>query len=342
MTARYTLGILAVAGLLTGASLLDAQSAPLQIVTDSLPAATTGVSYNQQLVTTGGLCSSNGTPSSTIDAGALPPGISITSPPLTKQWFLQGTPSVGGNFSFTVHLTWTYNRLPADTNCFDNAVKALTLTVQGTSIQPLAANPQQIATTYHIGTFPPAADTVQVTSGVGPAAIALQAATDSGVPWLTVTPQSATTPTALSIAYSVNGLTQGTYTGRVTVSLTGTQQTLTIPVTLQVIADNVQLLAAPSSLVFSAVVGGPDPPAQPITVTVVGLNRLFQTVVSAPPNGKWLTVAPAGALTPATLNVAVTAKDLPAATYNGSLTMAVSGLPNGSVTIPVTFNIQTP
>jgi uncharacterized protein (TIGR03437 family) len=307
-----------------------------------------GTAYNLQFFTTGGLCSSNGTPSSLIDAGALPPGLSITSPPLTKQWFLQGTPLLAGDYSFTVHLIWTYNRvLPVDTSCTDNAVRALTLTVQTNSgpnpppaNQTLAASPQQIATTYHIGTFPPAADTVQVTSSAGPAAITLQATTDSGGSWLSVTPPSATTPTALSIAYSVNGLTQGTYTGRVTVSLTGTLLTLTIPVTLQVIADNIQLLAAPASLVFSAVAGGPDPSSQSINVTVAGLNRLFQAVVSAPPNGKWLTVSPSAALTPATLSVAVTAKDLPAATYNGSLTLLVSGLPNGSVTIPVTFNIQ--
>jgi uncharacterized protein (TIGR03437 family) len=183
---------------------------------------------------------------------------------------------------------------------------------------------------------------VQVTSSGGAAAITLQAATDSGGPWLSVTPLSATTPAALAISYSVSGLTQGTYTGHVTVGITGTLYTLMIPVTLQVIADNIQLQVTPSSLVFSTVAGGPDPPAQSINVTVAGLNRLFQTVVSAPPNGKWLTVAPSAALTPATLSVAVTTKDLPAATYNGSLTMAVSGLPNGSVTIPVTFNIQTP
>ena len=348
MTARYTLGTLAVAGLLTGASLLHAQSAPLQILTDSLPAATMGAAYNLQFFTAGGICASNGTPSSMIDAGALPPGLSITSPSLTKQWFLQGTPLLAGDYSFTVHLIWTYNRvLPVDTSCTDNASRAFTLTVQTNSGPPpvnpnqtLAANPQQIATTYHIGTFPPAADTVQVTSSAGPAAITLQATTDSGGPWLSVTPQSSTTPTALSISYSVNGLTQGTYTGRVTVSLTGTLLTLTIPVTLQVIADNVQLLAAPTSLVFSAVVGGTDPPAQSINVTVAGLNRLFQAVVSAPPNGKWLTVSPSGALTPATLSIAVTAKDLPAATYNGSLTLIVGGLPNGSVTVPVTFNLQ--
>src|ERR1035438_8247961 len=75
MTARYTLGILAVAGLLTGASWLHAQSAPLQIITDpSLPPATLGAAYFQQLVTPAGLCSSTGAPANTIDAGALPPG----------------------------------------------------------------------------------------------------------------------------------------------------------------------------------------------------------------------------------------------------------------------------
>ena len=284
MTARYTLGILAVAGLLTGASLLHAQSAPLQILTDSLPAATVGAAYNLPFFTTGGLCSSNGTPSSTIDAGALPPGLSITSPPSTKQWSLQGIPLLAGDYSFTVHLIWTYNRVnPADTSCTDNASMALTLTVQSNSNPPppptnqtLAANPQQIATTYHIGTFPPNPDTVQVTSSGGAAAITLQAATDSGGPWLSVTPLSATTPAALAISYSVSGLTQGTYTGHVTVGITGTLYTLMIPVTLQVIADNIQLQVTPSSLVFSTVAGGPDPPAQSINVTVVGLNRLFQ------------------------------------------------------------------
>src|SRR5271157_3646986 len=138
MTARYTRGILAVAGLLTGASLLHAQSAPLQILTDSLPDATVGAAYNLQFFTTGGLCSSNGTPSYTIDpGGALPPGLSITSPPLTKQWFLQGTPLLAGDYSFTVHLIWTYNRVSAaDTSCTDNASRALTLTVQTQSGPP--------------------------------------------------------------------------------------------------------------------------------------------------------------------------------------------------------------
>src|ERR1035438_6877660 len=156
MTARCTRGILAAAGICTAASLLHAQSGtPLQIVTDSLPSAAMGVPYNQPLVTTGG-CLGAGTPSSTIDSGALPPGLSVTSPPSTKQWSIQGTPFAAGSFLFTVHLTWTHNRVnPADQYCVDNASKAFTLAVQpNQSNQTLAVDRPQITATYHTGTSP--------------------------------------------------------------------------------------------------------------------------------------------------------------------------------------------
>src|ERR1017187_681938 len=168
MTARYTRGILAVAGLCTAASFLHAQTAPsLQIVTDSLPPASVGAAYNQQLITTGGVCSSIGSASSTIGSGALPPGLSVTSPPSTEQWSIQGTPSAAGNFNFTVHLTWTHARVsPFDHPCLDEAVKALTVTVQPN--QTLAVDRPQLTTTYHTGHFPPAADTVQLTASSGP------------------------------------------------------------------------------------------------------------------------------------------------------------------------------
>ena len=344
MTARYTRGILAVAGLFTAAPLLHAQTAPpLQIVTDSLPLASVGAAYNQQLITSGGVCSSIGAVSSTIDSGALPPGLFVTSPPATEQWSIQGTPTAAGNFNFTVHVRWTHARVsPFDHDCVDEAVKALTLAVQANPT--LAADRPQLTTTYHTGHFPPIADSVQVTAAGGAAvAIAVQSATDSGGLWLSVMAQSAATPAALTISYSVSGLAAGTYTGRVIVT-TGGLAALTIPVTLVVVTDtNIPLQATPSPLAFSAIAGGPDPPGQSLKVTVAGDNVIFQASVSAaPPNGKWLTVTPSAAATPATLTVAVTAKDLAAGPYNGTLTLSVGGIPNSSLTIPVTFTIQAP
>src|ERR1019366_3292316 len=343
MTARYTRGILGVAGLCTAASFLHAQTAPsVQIVTDSLTPASVGAAYNQQLITTGG-CSSIGSASSTIDSGALPPGLSVTSSPSAEQWSIQGTPSAAGNFNFTVHLTWIHAQVsPFDHNCRDDAVKALTVTVQPN--QTLAVDRPQLTTTYHTGHFPPAADTVQLTASSGPAVtFALQSVTDSGGAWLSATALRSTTPAALTINYSVTGLGPGTYTGRVIVT-TGGLAALTIPVTLLVVTDtSIQLQPTPSSLAFFAVAGGPDPPAQSLKITVAGDNVIFQAAVTAaPPNGKWLSVAPSAAATPSTLTVAVTAKDLAAAVYNGTLTLSVAGVPNSSLTIPVTFSLTTP
>jgi uncharacterized protein (TIGR03437 family) len=156
-----------------------------------------------------------------------------------------------------------------------------------------------------------------------------------------VSAQGSTTPAALTIGYAIGGLVQGTYTGRVTVG-TGGLTALTVPVTLHVITDNIRLQTTPSSLVFSSGVGGADPPTQSVSVLDPGLNRLFQAIASAPPNGKWLTVAPSAAATPQTLNVAVLAKDLAAAVYSGSITLSITGIPNASVIIPVTFTIQVP
>jgi uncharacterized protein (TIGR03437 family) len=209
--------------------------------------------------------------------------------------------------------------------------------------QTLVADRTQVTTLYHTGTFPPPNDTVKVSSTGASVTVAVQSVTDSGGPWLSVTAQPATTPASLSIGYSIGGLAPGTYTGRVTVT-SGSGPPLIIPVTLAVVVDtNVQLQATPPSLSFFSVTGGPDPAAQSIAVTVPGLSRLFQATVSAaPPNGKWLTVSPTAAATPQTLRVAVTAKDLGVGVYSGTLKLAIDGIPNASVNIPVTYTIQAP
>jgi uncharacterized protein (TIGR03437 family) len=340
MTARHARGILAVAGICFISPFLQAQT-PLQIVTDSLPNATVGAAYNQPITTSGGTCSSTGSASSTIDDGALPPGIFVVSGTSVKQWSLLGTPAVAGTFHFTVHVRWTQTLTsPFQQPCTDEATKPLTLSVDAN--QTLTVDRSQITTTYHTGTFPPPNDTVKVTSSGAAVTIAVQSVTDSGGSWLSVTAQPSTTPASLSIGYSIGSLVPGTYTGRVTVT-SGSGPALIIPVTLVVVVDNVQLQATPSSLSCSPVAGAPDPSAQSIAVTVAGLSRLFQATVSAaPPNGKWLTVTPTATATPQTLTVAVISKDLGAGVYNGSLKLAVNGIPNASVSIPVTYTITAP
>ena len=98
MTARHAREILAVAGIGFLSPFLHAQTV-LQIVTESLPNVTVGTAYNQPLATSGGTCSSDGTASSTIDVGALPPGISVISPAVHQTVVPSGNSLRGGHFS---------------------------------------------------------------------------------------------------------------------------------------------------------------------------------------------------------------------------------------------------
>ena len=321
---------------------LHAQTA-LQIVTDSLPPASAGVPYSQPLTTAGGTCTSTGDPTSRIDSGTLPPGISVVSPPSTRQWSLQGTPNTAGNFTFTLHLIWTHTRVsPFDHDCTDEATKVLTVLVQ--SNQTLSVDRSQIITTYTVGQFPPLPVTVKLTSTSGPASFTLQAVTDSGGPWLSVSGQGTTTPSQLSIGFNnIASLGTGTYNGRVTITA-ATGASVTIPVTLVVVTpSNLQLNASPTSLSFSMLAGAADPDPQTLAISVTGASGgfIFQAIVSsAPPNGKWFTVSPQAAATPATLSVKINSKDLPVGTYDGTLVVAISGATGGQLNIPIHLTIQ--
>jgi uncharacterized protein (TIGR03437 family) len=348
---RYAWRVLAVTGLLAAVSNLAlcnlwAQgSQPLQIVTDSLPAGSVGVAYAQQLLVTGGACLGGGTAASTIDAGALPPGLAITSPSGVKQWLIQGTPAASGAFQFTIHLRWTHALVsPVDIQCTDEAVKTLTMTVTAqTPGASLAVDRAQVSVTYHTAHFPPRTETVQVTSiGIASVPFTVLTATAPGGNWLSVTPPSGTTPAALSIDFSISGLQPGVYTGTVTVR-SGTANPVAISVTLIVITDSTLVLqVSPGSFSFSTLTGGQAPPSQSLAVTVTGDAVIFEAGVSAPPNGKWLLVSPAGGATPQKLAVSVDPKTLSPGTYNGSITVRVQGIPGSAQTIPVTFSVSTP
>src|SRR5215471_9820754 len=142
----------------------------LQIGTDPLPAATPGVFYNQALTVTGGTCAATGTASSTIDSGALPPGIAVATAAGVKAWSLQGVPTTGGTFQFVLHIRWTHrsNNPLFEPDCVDEGIATLTVVVQSPQPQ-LQVDRAQVSTTYHLAHFPPAPETVRVTAAGGAA-----------------------------------------------------------------------------------------------------------------------------------------------------------------------------
>ena len=318
----------------------------LQIVTATLPAGSPGVSYSQAITVSGGTCPATGTASSSIDSGALPGGLSVVSPAGVEAWTIQGTPNAVGTFQFALHIRWNHSGVsPFNPDCLDEAVKVLSITIQTQQTPPsqaaLTVDRPQVSTTYQLSHFPPNPETVQVSAGGSTAVpFTVQVATTGS--WLSVTPLNAVTPAALSLSFSISGLQPGVYTGTVTLT-TGSAAPVTISVTLTVVAAaNVVLNAVPASLAFSFVTGGAAPPAQSVAITVSGQSVFFQADVSAPPNGKWLSVSPTTAATSATLSVQADPKTLSPGTYNGTITLHLTSLTTAAQTIPVTFTVQAP
>ena len=321
----------------------------LQIVTDSLPPGSTGTPYSQPIAYTPGTCSMQQNAShtdfatSSIDSGALPPGLSVVSPQNVEAWTIQGTPTISGTFQFTLHLTWHHVGVsPFNPDCTDSAVKVLSIAIQGPPAATLTLDRTQISTTYHIAHFPPLSETVHVSSaGTAPANFTVQSSTNSGGTWLSASPLSGVTPGTLTVSFNISGLAAGVYTGTVAVT-SGSSAPATVAVTLTVVADTgIVLQVQPASLTFSYITGGTAPPPQSLAVTASGDSVIFTSDLSAPPNGKWLSMSPAGAATPASLSVKVDPKDLAPGTYNGTITLRLPGLTTIAQTVPVTFNVQS-
>src|SRR5262249_37814390 len=143
---------------------------------------------------------------------------------------------------------------------------------------------------------PPAPQTLAVTSGGGTVTFTAAATTDSGGPWLSVFPNSSTTPASLTVTANGGALAAGTYTGPITIASTGASNSpVVVPVSL-VVTTGQAIAAAPASLSFSFQAGGSTPPAQTIGVTSSGAAGLSLTAAATMQNGSgWLSVSPPSA-----------------------------------------------
>jgi uncharacterized protein (TIGR03437 family) len=332
-----------------------------QIVTSTLPNGTLGVAYSQLVAVSGGICQqSSGAATFSIDAGALPAGLTVVSPPGVKQWTIQGVPTASGTFPFTLRISWTHSgAVPPsvfDQNCTDVATKDLSLTIGqaaaggggggGGGSTGLTVDRPQVSATYHTGNGPPPPQIVQVTAQANATvAITAQAATGFGGNWLSVTLSSGSTPASLSINFSVNGLAPAVYTGTVTVQGGGTQAV--VAVTLTVVTD-----ATPAtpltvdrtqvSIVYHT--GHFPPPAEMVQVTAQANASIAYTAQTATASGgSWLSVTPASGFTPALLGIGFSGSGLAPGVYTGTVTLQAGGSQAGTsqLVIAVTLTVVT-
>jgi uncharacterized protein (TIGR03437 family) len=191
-----------------------------------------------------------------------------------------------------------------------------------------------------IGGAAPAAQAVGVTS-VGPGLTFFPSAYDGGLGWLSVSSTTGTTNGSFNVSVDGSKLTSGTYLGKVIVlSPNATGSPAAIPVTLTVTPGTIS--APTTTLSFTQVKGGTAPAAQSVAVAGSPGSLNFTAATTTTDGNAWLTVSPQTGTTPGTLQVGVNATvagNLPAGTYNGTVTITSAGVSGSPINIPVTFTV---
>lgn len=227
----------------------------------------------------------------------------------------------------------------------------LTLTVPGSSNPPLTipvtlnvsntpllnASPQVVNVVAVVGATNTTTVPVSLVS-TDPAAnlnfTATAVTNPPGLTWLSVTPNTGSTPATLNVNVNPSNLAVGTYTGSINITSTSPNvPAQTIPVTLTVAFGS--LTVAPTTLTFSQAVGGPAPPSQTLTLSGIPQGGTASAVPTMLNGTGWLTVGTSGG----NFTVSVNGSQLPQGTYSGVVTVYAPGAANSPFNIPVTFTV---
>jgi Domain of unknown function (DUF4082)/Concanavalin A-like lectin/glucanases superfamily/Fibronectin type III domain/Bacterial Ig domain/Viral BACON domain len=262
--------------------------------------------------------------------------------------WLSLSPTSGTN-SGTITATPSISGLAAGTYTTDVTVTAsgangspktipVTLTVAPPAPPSLSVSPTSLSFSGTAGGSSPAAKTLSV-SNAGSGTLDWTASESAS--WLSVSPASGTGAGTITVTPSISGLAAGTYTTDITVAAVGADNSpKTIPVTLTLDPPAPPALSvSPTTLAFSATVGGANPAAKTASVTNTGGGTLD---VTASDDAAWLTVTPASATAPATLTVTPSISGLAAGTYTATVTVTAttSGATGSPKTIAVTLTVN--
>jgi uncharacterized protein (TIGR03437 family) len=172
----------------------------------------------------------------------------------------------------------------------------------------------------------------------------------AGPDFLTITPNSGTTPQALTLSVNpmvLAGLAPNTYAENVTVNSTGAgnpPQTFTVTL---VVSNNPILVSSQASATFNFQVGQAAPASQPLTITSTGGPLSYTVVASSNNCNNFLSATPSsgttatqtGQTSQVTLKATTTGLTTPQ-TCTGSVTISVPGSTTPPLTIPVQLNVS--
>jgi hypothetical protein len=219
----------------------------------------------------------------------------------------------------------------------------VTLTVAQSSTALFDNLPGQVSFSMVPGTSNPASQSVQIRNeGSGTLSWTGSTSTADGGEWLTLSAQSGTAPSTVSVSANTqklpgSGLVAGTYTGLLSFQAAGSS--ITIPVSV-IVGNNVFVQA--QALHFSRKFGVVNPPPKTFTVSSTGTNFTFDSVTLTGNGGSWLQSTACGSFctTPEAITATIIAPaSLAVGTYTGEITFTSHGTRAMGMTVPVTLAV---
>jgi hypothetical protein len=181
-----------------------------------------------------------------------------------------------------------------------------------------------------VGGSVPAARTLNISAG----GATTTWAASSNAAWLTVSASNSLTPGQLAVSTNPAGLTQGSYSGTITISVPGASNSpLTIPVTLTLSSSALSL--SPASLTFFGAVGL-NPAAQNIAVSNLGTGSMNWTATKTQ---NWLTLGSTSGSAPSSIGITVSSSTTGTGTFSDTVTVTAPGASNSPASVPVTTQV---
>jgi len=289
----------------------------------------------------------------TVTSTGAPLSYSVTSNTTTCPGFLTVTPANGttqfqGNQQSQIVVGISTGAISTPQTC----TGSVSLSVPGSSAPPVVIPVTLTASSTPLLNLSPAAITLVATATSGPTQrtisltstdpataipFAATAATNPpGLTWLSVTPNSGSSPASPNVTINPAGLPAGVYNGSINVSsTTAGVPAQTIPVTLTIAGAAVNV--TPSTLTFNQAVGGPVPANQTIQIAGVAMGTTVGATTTLFNGTNWLNVSTSGN----TITVTPAGSQLTQGSYSGVITVFVPGAVNSPIYVPVTYSVGT-
>ena len=228
------------------------------------------------------------------------------------------------------------------------SVNSYTLINNASSSSPtIALSPTSLSFSATDGGSNPSSQNVTVSnSGGGTLASPTTSITYSqGSGWLSVNCTGSSAPYTCSTQPATGSLSSGTYNATVNVSSSGatnSPQSYTVAFTVNPVSSPTISLS-PTSLSFSATVGGSNPSSQNVTVSNSGGGTLASptTSITYSSGSGWLSVNCTGSSAPFTCSTQPATGSLAAGTYNATVKVSSTGATNSPQSYTVAFTLTS-